>query len=94
MSAALDHRLVREYLRELDNALVGLPAAQARELLFQTCGVLRQLAIPVDKRGRVMQLAERAPDRLMDAERMRIVHERGEEQFQRLGRLAGGHHVT
>jgi Nitrate and nitrite sensing len=32
---ALDHRLVREYLRELDTAMRGLPAAQARELTEQ-----------------------------------------------------------
>jgi hypothetical protein len=29
---ALDHRLVRAYLRELDAAMRGLPTAQAREL--------------------------------------------------------------
>ena len=32
---ALDHRLVRDYLRELDAAMRGLPAAQARELKEQ-----------------------------------------------------------
>jgi Nitrate and nitrite sensing len=32
---ALDHRLVRAYLRELDAALRGVPAAQARELTEQ-----------------------------------------------------------
>ncbi|MGD0243500.1 MAG: nitrate- and nitrite sensing domain-containing protein [Streptosporangiaceae bacterium] len=32
---ALDHRLVRDYLRELDAAMRGLPAAQARELREQ-----------------------------------------------------------
>jgi hypothetical protein len=32
---ALDHRLVRGYLRELDAAMRGLPAAQARELREQ-----------------------------------------------------------
>ena len=32
---ALDHRLVRGYLRDLDRALVSLPAAQARELTEQ-----------------------------------------------------------
>ncbi len=32
---ALDHRLVREYLRELNAALRGVPAAQARELTEQ-----------------------------------------------------------
>jgi len=32
---ALDHRLVRDYLRELDAAMRGVPAAQARELKEQ-----------------------------------------------------------
>ena len=32
---ALDHRLVRDYLRELDAAMRGLPPAQARELREQ-----------------------------------------------------------
>lgn len=32
---ALDHRLVRDYLAELDAAMRGLPAAQARELREQ-----------------------------------------------------------
>ena len=32
---ALDHQLVRDYLRELDAAMRGLPAAQARELKEQ-----------------------------------------------------------
>jgi hypothetical protein len=32
---ALDHRLVRDYLRDLDKAMRGLPATQARELKEQ-----------------------------------------------------------
>ena len=32
---ALDHRLVRDYLRDLDKAMRGLPPAQARELKEQ-----------------------------------------------------------
>ena len=32
---AFDHRLVRDYLRELDAAMRGLPAAQTRELREQ-----------------------------------------------------------
>jgi hypothetical protein len=46
MSAALDHRLVREYLRELDNALVGLPAAQAGELREQIATHIDDLLVP------------------------------------------------
>ena len=34
-SAALDHRLARDYLAELDAAMRGMPAAQARELKEQ-----------------------------------------------------------
>ena len=40
------------------------------------------------------QLAERAPDRLMDAERVRILHERGEQQVERLVRPAAGREVA
>jgi hypothetical protein len=35
MSTALDHRLVRDYLRELDKAMRGLPDTPARELTEQ-----------------------------------------------------------
>ena len=41
-----------------------------------------------------MQLAERAPDGLVDAERVRVLHERGEEQIERLARLAAGGEVA
>jgi hypothetical protein len=46
MSTALDHRLVREYLRQLDAALVGLPAAHARELREQIAAHLDELLSP------------------------------------------------
>ena len=36
----------------------------------------------------MVQLAERAPDRLVDAERVRVLHERGEQQVERFVRLA------
>ena len=42
----LDHRLVRAYLRELDAALRGLPAAQARELKEQITAHLQDALGP------------------------------------------------
>jgi uncharacterized membrane protein len=44
---ALDHRLVRDYLRELDAAMRGLQAAQARELREQLAAHLDD-ALPPD----------------------------------------------
>ena len=46
MSAALDHRLVRDYLRKLDVALSGLPAGQAQELREQITAHLDDLLSP------------------------------------------------
>jgi len=43
---ALDHRLVREYLRELDTAMRGVPAAQARELRQQIIAHLQDALGP------------------------------------------------
>src|SRR5262249_58224710 len=50
--------------------------------------VLRQLGVAIDERGRMVELTERAPDRLMDAQRVRVLNERGEEQVERLTRLS------
>ena len=50
--------------------------------------VLRELAVAIHERRRVVELAERAPDRLVDAERMRVLHQRGKQQVERLVRLA------
>ena len=44
---ALEHRLVREYLTQLDVALAGLPSAKARELRSQIAGHLEE-AMPPD----------------------------------------------
>lgn len=44
---ALEHRLVREYLTQLDIALGGLPSAKARELRSQIAGHLEE-AMPLD----------------------------------------------
>src|SRR5262245_46639976 len=52
--------------------------------------VLCQLGIAIDEPGWMVELAERAPDGLMNAERVRILNERNEEQVQRLARLPTG----
>ena len=51
-------------------------------------GVLGELAYRSTSDCRVMQLSERPPDRLMDAERVGILHERGELQVERFLRMA------
>jgi hypothetical protein len=43
---ALNHRLVRDYLRDLDEALRGLPAGQARELEEQITAHLQDALGP------------------------------------------------
>jgi hypothetical protein len=50
-------------------------------------GVFGQFAVAVHERGGVVELAQRPPDRLMDAQRVRILDESGEQQVERvLGR--------
>src|SRR5436309_1834441 len=56
--------------------------------------VLRQLGIAVDEGGRMVELTERAPDRLVDAQRVRVLDERGEEQIQRVARLSAGRQMA
>jgi uncharacterized membrane protein len=46
MSAALDHPLVRDYMRRLNAALAGLPAGQADELRDQIAAHLDDLLKP------------------------------------------------
>src|SRR5205823_1579485 len=46
--------------------------------------VPRELAVSVDERCRMAKLAERAPDRLMNAEGVRILHEGGKQQIERV----------
>ena len=40
------------------------------------------------------ELPEGAPDRLVDAERVRVLHQRGEQQVERFARLARGRQVA
>src|SRR5262245_14956984 len=56
--------------------------------------VFGELAVPVDERGRMAKLAECPPDRLVDAERVRVLHERREEQIERFLRVASMDQVT
>ena len=45
-STALDHQLIRDYLREFDTAARGLPAAQARDLREQIAAHLTDALQP------------------------------------------------
>ena len=44
-------------------------------------GVTGELAIAIDERSGVVELAERSPDGLVDTESVRVLHERGKEQI-------------
>ncbi len=67
---ALEHRLVRDYLTQLDLALGGLPSAKARELRSQIAGHLEEALSPdasdedvaavLDQLGRPADLAREA----------------------------------
>src|SRR5207245_1088117 len=50
--------------------------------------VLGQLAVAIDERRGMMQLSERPPDRLVDAERVRVLDEGGKEQVERFAWVA------
>ena len=53
-----------------------------------------QLAVPIDQARLVMKLTERAPDGLMDAQRVRVLHQRCELQVERLARAPAGRQVA
>src|SRR5665213_57250 len=83
--AFFDERIPVVTVRTLPQQFgAAIAAAQADVRIEIEDRVLRQLAVVIDERCRMTQLAERAPDRLVDAERMRILDERGEEQFERV----------
>src|SRR5438477_11912388 len=42
----------------------------------------------------MMELSERAPNRLMDAQRVRVLHERGKQEVERVARPAAGGEVA
>ena len=84
----LDERVPVVAVRALPEQLgAAVAAAHADVRVEIEDRVLGELAVAIDERRRVLQLAERAPDRLVDAERVRILHERGEQQVERLVRL-------
>ena len=87
--ALFDERVPVVAVRALPEQLrAAVAAAHADVRIEIEDRVLGQLAVAIDERRRVVELAERAPDRLVDAERVRVLHERGEQQVERLARLA------
>ena len=71
-------------LPEQFGASVAAPHADVRVEIEDR--VARQLAVAIDERRFVPELSERAPDCLVNAERVRILHERREEQIERVVR--------
>ena len=55
---ALDHPLIRDYLRELDGAFAGSPAGQARELREQLTAHSPAQSPEAGARGRVAALLD------------------------------------
>src|SRR5881628_737733 len=89
-----DERVPIVAVRALPQQLgAAIAAAQAHVRIEVENRVPRQLAVAVDENRLVTELAERAPDRLMDAERVWILYERREEQIQRVARPAAGREV-
>jgi hypothetical protein len=65
----LEHPLVRDYLRQLDQACAGLPYAQARELIEQITGHLEDALAPDAPDSDVKaELARLGPPRTLAAE--------------------------
>ena len=69
---------------------LGAPIAAARaDMRIEVeHGVLCQLAVPLHQGRRVMKVSELAPDRLVNAEGMWVVNERGKEQIERIVRVS------
>src|SRR5215475_12301491 len=61
----------------------AVPATHAHVGVEIKDRVFGQFAVTFDERLGMPQLSECAPDGLMNTERMRILHERSEEKFQR-----------
>src|SRR5262245_60261056 len=66
----------------------AVPAAHADVRVEIEDGVFGQLAVAVDERLGMPEMTEGAPDRLMDAEGVRILDERRKQELQRLLRPA------
>ena len=81
----LDERVPVVAVRALPEQLgAAIAAAHADVRIEVEDRVLGQLAVAIDERRRMVKLAERAPDRLVDAERVRVLDQRGEQQVERL----------
>ena len=90
--ALFDERVPVVAVRALPEQLrAAIAAAHADVRIEIEDRVARQLAVAIDERRLVAELPERAPDRLVDAERVRILDERGEQEIERVARpVAGG----
>src|SRR5689334_2115143 len=81
--ALLDERVpvvaVRTLPQELGAAVAASHADVRIEIEDRVAG---QLAVAVDEAWLVAELAERAPDRLVDAESVRVLHERRKQEIE------------
>src|SRR5262245_47733649 len=84
----LDERVPVVAVRALPQQLrAAVTAAHADVRVQIEDRVPCEVAVTIDETGRVVQLAERPPDRLVDTQRVRILHERGEQEIERLAWL-------
>ena len=85
----LDERVPVVAVRALPEKLGAAIAASHADVRIEVeDGVLGQLAVAFDKRHRMVELPQRTPDGAMDAERVRILHQRREQEVERFPRLA------
>src|SRR5262245_30240444 len=90
----LDERIPVVAMRTLPEHLrAAVAAAHAHVRIEIEHRVLGQLAVAIDERRGMLQLAERPPDRLTDAQRVRILDERREQQVERVARTPAGGEV-
>ena len=68
----------------------AIAAAHAHVRIEIEHRVPRQFTVSIDERRLVMELTERAPDGLVDAERVGVLHERGEQQIKGFARMRAG----
>src|SRR4029079_1165569 len=83
--ALLDERVPRVAVRALPEELGAAVAAAETDVGIEIEDrVARQVFVASDERGRELELRQRLPDRLVQRERVGMVHERFEEQLERL----------
>src|SRR5207253_1792168 len=91
----LDERVPVMAMRTLPQELrAAVTAAHADVRVEIEDRMFGELAVAVHERRRMMKRRQRAPDRLMDAERVRILNERREQQVERVRRPSAGGEVT